>query len=113
MVHANGDSTAVKGPESAIRGLLGDVGAGVDPLACVVGEGVTAPFWEDEIVVGGCEGGEGGEENDGLHFERGGLVSGIERGRQRSEVRYEEVWTAEELTEIGDERWRKENRKTR
>lgn len=72
MVHVNVDSAAVEGPESAVCVLLGDVGAGVDPLACGVGEGVAAPFGEDEVVVGGCEGGERGEEDEGLHFERGG-----------------------------------------
>lgn len=72
MVHVDVNCAAVEGPESAVRVLLGDVGAGVDPLACGVGEGVAAPFGEDEIVVGGCEGGEGGEEDEGLHFERGG-----------------------------------------
>lgn len=71
VVHADGDGTTIEGPESAVRGLLGDVGAGVDPLACAVGEGVAAPFGEDEVVVGGGEGGEGGKEDEGLHFERG------------------------------------------
>lgn len=70
VVHVDVYGTAVEGPESAVRLLLGDVGAGVDPLACAVGEGVTAPFGEDEVVVGGCEGGEGGEDDEGLHFDR-------------------------------------------
>lgn len=84
MVHADGDSAAIEGPESAVRVLLGDVGAGVDPLACAVGEGVAAPFGEDEVVVCGGEGGEGGEEDEGLHFER-------EVGGRRYKVRYEKV----------------------
>lgn len=70
MVHVDVNGTAIERPESTVRLLLCDIGAGVDPLACAVGEGVTAPFGEDEVVVCGCEGGEGGEEDEGLHFER-------------------------------------------
>lgn len=85
MVHVDVNGAAVEGPESTVRVLLGDVGTGVDPLACIVGEGVTAPFGEDEVEVCGCEGGEGGEEDEGLHFEieGGGLVGRIEIESER------------------------------
>lgn len=88
VVHVDVYGAAVEGPESTVRLLLGDVGAGVDPLACAVGEGVTAPFGKDEVVVSGCEGGEDREEDEGLHFERVVGVGGVKR---EESLRYEEV----------------------